>query len=62
MRRNVIDRLRSHKPRLAICSETFGKYYEAAKRAINIARKACLRKHARDGIFFWLNYAKVKKG
>ena len=45
-----------------ILEDTFASYIEAAKRAINIARKACLRKHAKDGIFFWLNYAKVKKG
>jgi hypothetical protein len=45
-----------------ILEDTFASYIEAAKRAINIARKACLRKHAKDGIFYWLNYTKVKKG
>lgn len=42
--------------------DTFASYIEAAKRAINIARNACLIKHAKDGIFYWLNYTKVKEG
>lgn len=39
----------------------FSSHHEAAKRAINLAREACLEKHAKDGIFFWLNYTRVKK-
>jgi hypothetical protein len=45
----------------SILEYDFPSFTEAAKRVINIAREACLEKHAKDGIGFWLAYSFVKK-
>jgi hypothetical protein len=40
---------------------SFDSYEKAAKAVVNIARKACLERHSKDGVAKWLEYCGMFK-